>query len=150
MSEFKQYVCGLVFDPYYTKVVLIKKNRPEWQVGMWNAVGGKLEESDGCGEAAISREFEEETGVLINPDRWIEFATLTGNGYQIAWFTTTLKDTDLFKVSTVEDEEVGLFQLTELASMNLIPNVRWLIEMAKAGPNEPPTRYDILEFGVSK
>ena len=149
MAEFKEYICGLVFDPYYTKVVLIKKNRPEWQVGMWNAIGGKLEANDISESSAMSREFEEETGVLIDPDKWREFATLTGNGYRIAWFTATLKDRDLFKVSTVEDEEVGLFQLTELGSMNLIPNVRWLIEMAKAGINEPPVRYDILEFGVS-
>lgn len=36
------YVCGFLMSYDMDKVVLIKKNRPDWQKGKWNGVGGKI------------------------------------------------------------------------------------------------------------
>jgi len=36
----KRYVLGFCFGPSLTTVVLIKKNRPAWQAGRLNGVGG--------------------------------------------------------------------------------------------------------------
>jgi 8-oxo-dGTP diphosphatase len=38
-----KYVVGFLFNEGKTKVVLIKKNRPDWQKGYFNGVGGKIE-----------------------------------------------------------------------------------------------------------
>ena len=43
-------------------VLLIEKNRPEWQAGRYNLPGGKIEEGE-TPEAAAVRELEEEAGI---------------------------------------------------------------------------------------
>lgn len=42
MSE-KSYVVGFMLDQAREHVVLIEKNRPAWQAGKLNGVGGKVE-----------------------------------------------------------------------------------------------------------
>lgn len=61
------YVLGFMFNPERDKVVLIEKNRPEWQAGKLNGVGGKVEQGETPLQAMI-REFYEETG--INQTEW--------------------------------------------------------------------------------
>ena len=39
----KKYVTGFLFNDELDRVVLIHKNRPKWQSGMYNGVGGKIE-----------------------------------------------------------------------------------------------------------
>jgi len=72
----KEYVLGFAFDETKNNVVLILKNRPAWQKGFYNGVGGKVEKYDEDYHAAMSREFLEETGVLINPNEWDYFAAM--------------------------------------------------------------------------
>lgn len=55
-----RFVIGLMFDPTYSRVVLIRKKRPTWQAGLLNAPGGKCEEGE-LELNAVDREFEEET-----------------------------------------------------------------------------------------
>lgn len=50
-----------------TKVVLIQKNRPEWQKGKLNGVGGKKEKTDFNLFSTMIRKFKEETGVDTRP-----------------------------------------------------------------------------------
>ena len=45
-------------------ILIVKKDRPEWQKGRYNLPGGKIEEGESPEEAAI-RELEEEAG--LNP-----------------------------------------------------------------------------------
>ncbi len=42
----KGYVLGFAFDEDYEWVALIKKNRPQWQAGKLNGVGGKIEPNE--------------------------------------------------------------------------------------------------------
>lgn len=42
----KEYVLGFAFNRERTKIVLILKNRPDWQKGKYNGIGGKIEPSD--------------------------------------------------------------------------------------------------------
>ena len=58
------YVVGFLFNPDMTEVVLIKKNRPDWQKGLLNGVGGKIESGEDPITAMI-REFKEETGIKL-------------------------------------------------------------------------------------
>src|SRR5258708_99551 len=78
------YVEGFLFSYDMTKFVLIKKNRgPSHMIGKLAGVGGKIGESRReVGDErefiklnesplhAMSREFEEETGLLVKQNRW--------------------------------------------------------------------------------
>lgn len=82
MSRHQDYVLGFAFSPGNHYVALIEKQRPAWQAGKWNGIGGKVE----VGEAPIDamvREFREEAGAAITADRWREFLVLSGTESQV-------------------------------------------------------------------
>lgn len=123
----REYVAGLLF--HGDEVALVRKARPEWQAGRYNGIGGHIE----AGEApltAMVREFTEETGVhLIG---WQHFATLRGGGgkdagaWVVHWFRASVAEQ--LPLQGEPDEPVAWYSVHELPEV--IPNVRWLIEMA--------------------
>lgn len=48
---------------YSSEILLVKKDRPDWQKGRLNLVGGKIEEGETPEQAAL-RELQEESGLL--------------------------------------------------------------------------------------
>jgi hypothetical protein len=42
-KNMNRYVAGLAFSEDGTRVALIRKNRPLWQIGFLNAIGGHIE-----------------------------------------------------------------------------------------------------------
>lgn len=119
-------VVGFAFTPSLKKVLLIRKNRPDWQAGFLNGVGGKIE-PDETARAAMIRKFEEETGI-VHPS-WNEFAKLTGHGVEIHCFRTIAKISTAVQTT---DEELVHFKTSQLMKQDTkcINNLRWLITMA--------------------
>lgn len=117
------YVAGFVFDYNLERVVLIRKERPEWQQGKYNGVGGKIEPGEYPAQA-MAREFEEETGVNIPPCNWTPFGKITGtrDDKEVNLFTAVLRDVDMCK--TVTDEQVSVYYVKHLPS-NRIDNIAW-------------------------
>ncbi len=101
-----RYVLGLLFSRDFDTVTLIKKNRPEWQAGTWNGVGGHVEPGENPNDAMV-REFREETGVLI--DNWSLFALKTGKGFQVVCYASINDRRE--RVNTMTDEEVAEWSL---------------------------------------
>ena len=66
---------GFLFRNSGTEVALVRKLKPEWQRGLLNGIGGKIEPGEDSREAMV-REFEEETGARV--DAWRSFAWLRG------------------------------------------------------------------------
>lgn len=58
-----QYVLGIMFSEDEERVLAIWKNRPDWQAGKLNGIGGKIEDGETPIEA-MRREFREETGFI--------------------------------------------------------------------------------------
>src|SRR3990167_7537739 len=54
------YSVGFVFSMDKSRVLLIKKNKPEWQAGLLNGVGGKAEPQDRRARETMRRECMEE------------------------------------------------------------------------------------------
>lgn len=119
-----KYVVGFLFSPDYKKVVLINKNRPEFQRGLYNGVGGRIEENETPGDA-MSREFMEETGVLIND--WKEYAILDGDCIVYVFSASSEKYDE---VKTQTDERIEIIYTFEVSTLKIMPNLRWLIPMA--------------------
>jgi 8-oxo-dGTP diphosphatase len=118
------YVVGFLFSPDYKKVVLIRKNRPQWQVGKLNGVGGHVEVGEFPCDA-MSREFVEETGVYLNG--WEDFFTIENEFAYVHFFWYSSEDYS--RVQSLTDEIVEIHDVDNLFSLDVIPNLRWLIPM---------------------
>jgi 8-oxo-dGTP diphosphatase len=119
-----QYVVGFLFSPDFKKVVLINKNRPDFQKGLYNGVGGRIEENEAPADA-MKREFLEETGLLV--ENWREYCVLQGD---CVVYVFSASSEDYHLVQTKTDERVDIIWSFEVPTLNVMPNLRWLIPMA--------------------
>lgn len=143
MNKNQLYVLGFAFT-HDGRVALIRKNRPAWQAGKLNGIGGKVEESENA-SAAMAREFYEETGVKI-PEHWWEFrGRMFGGDWSV--FVYTVSSEDIAKVKTMTDEEVillpfhGIHHSGTVLDRNgtqMVENVQALIHLTQI-PAEPPS-----------
>ena len=124
---FKKYSVGFAFDEQGKNVVLIKKNRPQWQRGLLNGVGGHIEKNEGP-HAAQAREFKEETGVETYDSNWALFAILSGEDYELNCFS--IFTNEIFYVKTTTDEDIRIYPVSDLRILATIPNLQWLIPAA--------------------
>jgi 8-oxo-dGTP diphosphatase len=140
----RYYVCGFLFTPINhpllgvvdVKVALIKKNRPKWQAGLYNGIGGKVEPGE-TPHLAIRREFWEETGTTI--DNWKPFCTLIHSAVMSKsmpsgpWTVYFFKAFEVATLQSPTDEEVKWWDVRAIANrLNnyFVPNLQWLIPMA--------------------
>lgn len=122
----REYVLGFCFMHYMSEVVLIKKNKPEWQRGLLNGVGGKIEPGE-TPLQAMNREWREETGG--RELAWNHFLTMEFKGASVHVFKRQL--TGGIEVSSTTDEQVGIYNVQEVLRCPIvIPNLRWIIPMA--------------------
>lgn len=123
-----EYVAGFLLD-HKGRVVLVRKNRPDWQAGKLNAVGGHVEEGERPIEA-MRREFQEETGLDL--DGWEHFATVKGQDWgSVFFYRLTVEPDVLSQVRTVEDEEIVVIYEWDLWEHAHLPNLRWLLPLAQ-------------------
>ena len=149
----EKMVCGFLFDSYKDVVLLIKKNRPEWMHGLYNGVGGHIEENESPLDA-MKREFSEETTYSDDKIDWKKFATLTNNTTFSVDFFFACNDV-VFCIDSKTDEEVSViavkngvfFDIYEEPMDNILPNLRWLIPMALSFEHgEKANSFNILEL----
>jgi len=124
----KKYVLGFLFSKDESHVVLINKLNPAWQKGLFNGIGGKIETNE-TARQAMEREFLEETGVEIPAKQWTCYAQIhRPNIYLVDVFFAY---SDLaYDAKTVEKEQVEITSTSNLPK-NLIPNLNWLIPLAR-------------------
>jgi len=124
-----KYVVGFMLDPTLSKVVLIRKQKPEWQQGLLNGVGGKVGDTipGETAEQAIHREFKEEAGV--DGLTWQKFMHLETPRSDITFFRTV---GNVYRAQTQTEEDIGVFDIHEVMDRcDTIPNIRWCIQMAR-------------------
>lgn len=121
----KYYVAGFLFSNDLSKVVLIRKNKPEWQQGLLNGCGGKIELYDESPTYAMIREFKEEAGIEVK--NWVEFCKLTGKEFEVYFFKAV---GDISKAISMEDEKIEIIDVTNLQNEKTINNLQWLIPLA--------------------
>lgn len=125
----KKYTIGALFTPDFEKVLLIEKQRPEWQKGRLNFPGGHIEEGE-TGSECIAREFNEEANVFIPPQDWMQIGMIENEGeYFVEFFTTVYKEELHGVVKSLTDEELHWVYCANLPE-KVISNLRWLVPFA--------------------
>lgn len=121
----QSYCLGFCKDANTGKVLLIKKLNPDWQAGMLNGLGGKVEKGETHKDAMV-REFEEECGIRVGG--WRNFARIVDekNGHCVWVFRAVA---DLTDAKTTTEEEVILVDPRNLPE-NVLDSVTWLVPMA--------------------
>ena len=118
------YVCGFLFSPDRSRVLLIRKRRPAWQAGRLNGVGGKMEPGETPAQA-LRREFREEAGLDVPEARWQHVVTLTGPDWRGYFFRTF---GDLGGARATTDEPLEVHPVAGLPR-DVIPNLNWIIPL---------------------
>lgn len=123
----KEYVLTFLFTPNLRSVWLIEKNKPEWQKGCLNGIGGKREICESINDAAL-RELREESGV--RGDEIIAFqkvGLMHNDEFKVHFFTGICYK----KLETMESEEIKEIDTYDILSYKIIDNIPLLIEACK-------------------
>lgn len=138
-----QYVNGFLFSSAGEVVTLILKNKPAWQRGRLNGLGGHIEENE-TPLAAMTREFREESDGY-NIKNWEHFCTLEGEKFQMYCFRSFNDAAYEIYCNGVEGE-VGPYSSTKFTELECLTNLRWLIPMALNMPDgHRDLPYHIIE-----
>lgn len=133
-SDCSAYVVGFMFSHMRDCVALIRKQKPAWQRGKLNGIGGKIEPGEYARDAMV-REFREETGYDTTPEQWERYVEMSGNNdggegrFRVDFFVTV---GDLSMLKSMETEKVELVYTKEMHPMrgDVIENLPWLIALA--------------------
>lgn len=127
----KHYVLGLVFSQYEGRIALLRKKRPDWQVGKLNGIGGHIEPGETPKEAMI-REAEEEVGLKLGGGCWEEIATLRkSRTWELFVFKTNLPlPTEPEDLMGQEDEQVEVHNVNLMYLEDCVPNLHYLVQFA--------------------
>lgn len=136
------YVAGFLFDVSLMNVALIRKEKPAWQRGLLNGIGGKIEPGE-TADVAMRREFYEEAGMDL--ETWRPFATLIGDSWTVHFYYAIGNPN---KTKTMTEEEVVVVNLGDIDNLPLMTNLAWLIPMAQtlATGAERAERFVITEI----
>jgi 8-oxo-dGTP diphosphatase len=115
------------------KILVVEKNKPEWQKGKYNLLGGKVEEGETPLQAAV-RELKEESGLDPGEFDMPFFAgKLEGDDYDIFCYKIGVEDDEL-KPQAGETEKVSWQYWDSLATdPKLIPNLKIVIPLMMMG-----------------
>lgn len=128
----KEYVLGFAFSRGQTDLLLIWKNRPEWQAGRLNGIGGKIEKNETPLQAMI-REFKEET--MLDVLDWRHYATMEFHDSKVFVFSSMSCSSDELIRAEKEQLTDEKLQLVRVKSFRQGPsivmtNLQWLVPMA--------------------
>lgn len=137
-----KYVLGFAKNIETSEILLIKKNRPAWQQGFLNGIGGKLEPDDYINgdslapQTGMAREFKEECGIATLPSSW----KLSGSMYSTEedWKVFILAielPSELYNTyRSMESEVVTSVLLSDItfgfrSDIRFVSNLPWLLPL---------------------
>lgn len=131
--SFEEYVLAFPITPS-SRVVLIEKRRPGWQVGKLNGLGGKMVPGE-TPRAAVRREVLEECGV--DYEDWEHVGLMEGDGWRVHVFTATSEA--FYVAKTMTDEVVGLHPTGAIKQgyNSMVENLPALLSLVMLPPAPP-------------
>lgn len=132
------YVCGLlrltgVSTDHRDRLLFIRKLKPDWQIGLLNGVGGKIEEGE-TPLQAMSREWHEESHGTPSPE-WQALASFEFvGGSKVHFFKAQSNELEYFRLHGRKNDAGERFEALAMEHAlrrdDLIPNLKWLIPLA--------------------
>ena len=116
----KNYVVGFITDG--KRVLLIRKNRPDSQKGLYNGVGGLILENETPLDAII-RKTKRETGLEIN--NWLKIDTFPYPETTLHLFQANVSKKFIKNYRTTTDEIVRIFKIDTLP-VNIVTDVSYI------------------------
>lgn len=124
---------GRVLSPHPDPLIaFVRKNRPDWQAGFLNAVGGRIEPGESAVEA-MRREFREETSLdTASIGEWEHFATVEGDWGLVHFYRLFAPATAFDRLRTTTDERIEVYRQSLAFSPPAItlPSLSWLLPLA--------------------
>lgn len=127
---YQQYVCGFMVTglSLQNEGLFIRKNRPAFQAGKCNGIGGKIEWNESPIDAMV-REFYEEAGVQTNPGDWQHTISLRGHDF-VVYYYRNLQPMGLPPFESKTDEPVEQWNLIHFLQMApKLDNLLWILPM---------------------
>lgn len=139
-----EYVLGFAFSAHLERVLLIRKNRPKWQMGKLNGLGGHIESESKY--VAMVREFKEECGCDTTEQQWSYFCRMDGVDFTVHCFSTIA---DLLMCKTTTSERVEIILVNEIKNLRLemIENLPWLIYLAVDHLQDGRPNFTVSDYG---
>jgi 8-oxo-dGTP diphosphatase len=107
--------------------LLIQKERPEWQKGKLNGIGGKIETFDSTIYDAMRREFREEAGLdIIDWSFAFKLVADRDIKYEVNFFYANSNE---FYQAFAKTDEALVFANVNNLPEEVIPNLRWIIPL---------------------
>lgn len=130
--KLESYCCGFAFAGEMS-VLLIQKKRPAWMSGMWNGIGGHVEDGEAVIDSMV-REFLEETGVQTKADDWRGFCLLSHRFRDKTCLIQFFAHTKILDGApkTMSDEQISWIAVPDivLGRINVVPNLKYLVPAA--------------------
>lgn len=120
----QKYTVGFIFNSTLSKVLLMRKQRPEWQKGKYNGVGGKIEPGEES-RICMRREVAEETGLQTTENDWVYVGEIKSESYNVDIYALIYRGR-LDDASTITDEKVHWFEINNLPN-RAIHNLHWVV-----------------------
>ncbi len=108
--------------------MLINKNRPDWQKGKMNGIGGRIEDGEESA-ACMVRETQEETGLVTTPDQWVFLGTVHQPGGVVDFYAMVHAGAQE-EISSCTDEQVEWCEVAHLPEA-VLSNIPWLVAYAR-------------------
>lgn len=126
-----RYVAGFLFTEDLQRVCLILKQRPAWQKNKLNGVGGKVESWE-SNDAAMEREFAEETGVPKYAFKWSRYCMLEFPDAIVHFYVAVNKEGIPVPMKETTDEKVGWYSVSSLVNgyLQCLDNIPQLVTLA--------------------
>lgn len=152
-------VYSVAFAFYREDVLLIRKAKPDWQKGLLNGIGGKMEPGDINVLDTTRREFVEETGlfgaridpIIYHAMAWKEYLT---HKQPVVYFSAfEIEQHDMFTACqntqrAVEPCHIVPLKRIQAYNHEMMPNLPFLIQMAqclvRCTPEERRLRTPII------
>lgn len=119
----KKYVLGFMF--VYDNCVLIERTKDDWQYGLVNGIGGKIEDNEDPYDAMI-REFEEEAGAETYYHEWNHVITLDDSQ---SWIIYVFRGDSNRHLDLNQFCDEGKICLFHTCPENMEQTARWLYYM---------------------
>ena len=107
----RQYVVGFIFSSDHKLGLFIEKNRPAFQRGKLNGVGGRVEPDETATQAMV-RECREECGLQTELAEWELQFVLSEAGDEVSFYALWMTEGRLRKAIRLTDERLVIVNLT--------------------------------------